>query len=166
MNDDLESELKMLRPVPASPRLLACVEKSLAAVSSPPENVIAPRRFQINWLTLGVGLAAAACLVVFARHQAQILPDSSRAVASTPATGAPALPANPVLNRFVPRGLTQVVYQTRNEGLIFPVNSPAPMRRLRKEGRETLHWRNPETGASIRVSYPSEEIELHPISGQ
>jgi hypothetical protein len=40
------------------------------------------------------------------------------------------------------------------------------MRRIRYQKRETLQWRNPNTGASLRVSYPSEEVVLTPVSGQ
>jgi hypothetical protein len=29
-----------------------------------------------------------------------------------------------------------------------------------------LQWNNPQTGASLRVSYPSEEVTLIPVSGQ
>src|SRR5205807_3174978 len=68
--------------------------------------------------------------------------------------------------QFVPAGLTQVVYHTSDEGLHFDRNSDQPMRRVRSHSRETLQWRNPKTGASLRISYPSEEVSLTPISGQ
>jgi hypothetical protein len=68
--------------------------------------------------------------------------------------------------QFVPAGLTQVVYHTRDEGLHFPNNSEQPMRRVRSHTRETLRWRNPTTGASLRISYPSEEVSLVPVTGQ
>jgi hypothetical protein len=29
-----------------------------------------------------------------------------------------------------------------------------------------VQWKNPQTGASLRVSYPKEEVTLIPISGQ
>jgi hypothetical protein len=67
---------------------------------------------------------------------------------------------------FLPTGTTQVVYNSRDEGLHFPQGSEEPMRRVRSRMRETLHWRNPTTGASLLVSYPSEQVELIPISGQ
>jgi hypothetical protein len=54
----------------------------------------------------------------------------------------------------------------RDEGLHFPAGSDQPMRRLRSQKRETFQWRNPATCASLRVSYPSEEVELIPVSGQ
>jgi len=69
-------------------------------------------------------------------------------------------------NRFIPTGATQVVYNTRDEGLQFAQGSDQPLRRLRYQTHQTCQWRNPTTGASLRVSYPSEEVVLIPVSGQ
>ena len=66
---------------------------------------------------------------------------------------------------FLPTGSTQVVYHRRDEGLLFAANEQ-PVRRFRSVTRETLQWRNPATGASLQVSYPSEQVELIPISAQ
>jgi hypothetical protein len=68
--------------------------------------------------------------------------------------------------KFVPSGATQVVYNTRNEGLQFADGSQQPLRRMRYQTQQTWQWRNPSTGASLRVSYPSEEVVLIPVSGQ
>ncbi|HEY0370188.1 MAG TPA: hypothetical protein VGC85_11370 [Chthoniobacterales bacterium] len=65
-----------------------------------------------------------------------------------------------------PDGMTRVVYNRRNEGLVFPADSDRPVRRVRSRSHETLQWKNPETGASLRVSYPTEEVELIPVRGQ
>ena len=51
-------------------------------------------------------------------------------------------------------------------GLHFTDGADQPMRRLRTHKRETVQWKNPQTGASLRVSYPTEEVTLVPISGQ
>jgi hypothetical protein len=59
-----------------------------------------------------------------------------------------------------------VVYHKRDEGLLFASNNEQPVRRLRSMTRETLEWTNPATGASLKVSYPSEQVELIPVSGQ
>jgi hypothetical protein len=50
--------------------------------------------------------------------------------------------------------------------LHFANGSERPVRRVRYHTQQTWRWRNPETGASLRVSYPSEEIVLIPVSGQ
>jgi hypothetical protein len=50
--------------------------------------------------------------------------------------------------------------------LHFADGSERPVRRVRYRTQQTWRWRNPETGASLRVSYPSEEVVLIPVSGQ
>lgn len=117
-------------------------------------------------ISLGFGLAAAATLLLFARVELE----SPKQRVGTLALHAPvsAVPSRDSYSsaEFVPADLTQVVYNTRDEGLLFPPGSDQPMRRVRSQKRETLRWRNPKTGASLRVSYPSEEISLIPISGE
>jgi hypothetical protein len=169
MNDfsEIENQLRKLRPVQPSANLIERIERALAESESTSTAGVIPserRRLHWNWLSLGLGLAAAAALLLFARvsfdHPVKKVPT----VASmTPAT---TLPPTSMSSGFVPAGLTQVVYRTRDEGLHFPDASGQPMRRVRSQRRETLRWRNPNTGASLRVSYPTEEVELIPISGQ
>src|SRR5262249_38676291 len=69
-------------------------------------------------------------------------------------------------SKFVPAGGSNLVYNTRDEGLHFADRSGRPVRRVRYNTQQTWRWRNPETGASLRVSYPSEEIVLIPVSVQ
>lgn len=178
MNDfsELENELKKLRPAEPSAGLLARVDRALVG-SSAEEKIIRPDRFRVNWVSLGFGLAAAAVLLLFARvsmerRQGQgdrvarvsPAPETSPGLAaprSGTETGRPAL-----ANEFIPATATQVVYNKRNEGLQFNRDSEQPRRRLSYQTRQTLQWNNPYTGASLRVSYPSEEIVLIPVSGQ
>ena len=165
MNDfsELEKELGKLRPAQPSADLIVRIERALSDEAGSTAGVF-PRehRFHLNWLSIGLGLAAATALVLFAfirlEQPAQKLP----ALAS-------ASPAVTLLNsnaQLVPAGLTQVVYHTRDEGLRFGGNGSEPMRRVRSHGRETLQWRNPKTGASLRISYPREEVSLVPVTGQ
>jgi hypothetical protein len=70
------------------------------------------------------------------------------------------------VNKFVPDGAMRVVYNKRDEGLHFADGSRQPLRRVRYQARQTVQWRNPSTGASLRVSYLSEEVMLIPVSGQ
>jgi len=128
---------------------------------------------------LGIGLAAAAAAV--ALLIARINTDQTRNEDTEIAQGSPSSQTRPILpsfsgrsgvdgsmssNKFVPSGATQVVYNTRNEGLQFGDGSKQPLRRLRYQTQQTWQWRNPSTGASLRVSYPSEEVVLIPVSGQ
>ena len=178
MNDfsEIEDKLRKLRPVQPSADLMTRIERALAE-ARPGESLyrekgststagVLPRerRFHFNWVSLGLGLAAAAALVLFVRFQLE------RPVKKTPTlaaiTPAPAFSSPSSTAQFVPAGLTQVVYHTRDEGLHFPNNSEQPMRRVRSHTRETLRWRNPTTGASLRIPYPSEEVSLVPVTGQ
>jgi hypothetical protein len=178
MNDssDIESKLRKLRPVQPSADLVSRIEQALgedrlthlrsATAKQAPTAGVLPRepRFHFNWLSLGLGLAAAAALVLFARIQLDRPAKKSPTLAAV--TPSPEFSTVDSTAQFVPAGLTQVVYHTRDEGLHFPNNSEQPMRRVRSHSRETLRWRNPTTGASLRISYPSEEVSLVPVTGQ
>jgi hypothetical protein len=122
-------------------------------------------------LSWGIGLAAAAVLVLFAAIKMERQQGDGKEIAQTSREPETA----PVFNRaegstssdkFVPAGATRLVYNTRDEGLQFGRGSGQPVRRLRYQTHETWQWRNPTTGASLRVSYPSEEVVLIPVSGQ
>ncbi|MEY2520896.1 MAG: hypothetical protein QOF24_2655 [Verrucomicrobiota bacterium] len=170
MNDfsELEGELKKLRPRPASPDLAARIEAGLAEVAgrgTATAGVMPKRRsFRPNWWALGLGLAAAATFLMLARMNVDR--PSSKAAGLALITPAPVLPVARVDENFVPSALTQVVYDTRDEGLHFTDGADEPVRRLRSKKRETMQWNNPKTGASLRVSYPTEEVTLVPVSGQ
>lgn len=163
---ELEAELKKLRPRAASPELAARIERGLAEEVSgrtATAGVLPKRRnFGVNWLGLGLGLAAAAALLILARVNVDRPGKRQSVVAMTPAPFSKPLPAD----SLVPAGMTQVVYNRKDEGLHFAEGADEPMRRMRSQKRETMQWKNPKTGASLRVSYPKEEVTLIPISGQ
>jgi len=176
MNDfsELEDQLRKLRPLAPSDDLVARIERALARPANWRASAAADASPRWRWpwrfiespygISLGLGLAAAAALLIFARVELE----SPKQKIGTLALRAPAsvVPSRDSSAEFVPADLTQVVYNTRDEGLLFPAGSDQPMRRVRSQKRETLQWRNPKTGASLRVSYPSEEISLIPISGE
>ncbi|HVF70608.1 MAG TPA: hypothetical protein VM940_03275 [Chthoniobacterales bacterium] len=171
MNDfsELEAELKKLRPRPMSPDLSARIEISLAQEAAGRGTATAgvlpkeQKRFRMNWMGLGLGLAAAATFLLLARVNVD-RPSKSPGLALL--TPAPLTPAAKAVNEFVPSALTQVVYDTKDEGLHYTNGSDEPMRRVRSRKRETVQWKNPQTGASLRVTYPKEEVTLIPVSGQ
>jgi hypothetical protein len=175
MNDfsELEAELKKLRPSAASPELSARIESALAQASAGMAEVsgriatagVLPKRrnFRVNWFGLGLGLAAAAAFLVLARVNVDRPAQRPTVMAVTPAPFSQ--PLSPT-DSFVPAGVTEVVYNTRDEGLQFPDGADQPVRRVRSQKRETLKWSNPATGTSLRVSYPSEEVTFIPVSGQ
>ena len=170
MNDfsELEAELKKLRPRPASPDLAARIEISLAEEAAgrgiATAGVLPKRRgFRPNWIALGLGLAAAATFLVLARMNVD---RPSKATGLALLTPAPIAPAAKLDDALVPSAMTQVVYDTKDEGLHFADGADQPVRRVRSKKRETMQWKNPKTGASLRVSYPTEEVTLVPITGQ
>jgi hypothetical protein len=170
MNDfsELEAELKKLRPRPASPDLAARIEIGLAQEAAGRGTATAgilpnQRRFRPNWIALGLGLAAVATFLVLARVNVDRPSKSAGLALLTPA---PITPAAKEVDSLVPSAMTQVVYSTRDEGLHFAEGADQPMRRLRSRKQETMQWKNPQTGASLRVSYPTEEVTLVPVSGQ
>ncbi len=168
MNDfsELEAELKQLRPAAASPELATRIERALASVpAGTPTGGVLPRpKLRLAWFALGLGAAAAAAFLMLARLNVETpaADEAQRFAAFTPAPAA----TSESSSGFVPDGLTRVVYNTRDEGLVFPVRADEPVRRVRSRNRETLKWRDPGTGASLHVSYPTEEVEFIPISGQ
>lgn len=185
MNDfsELEKDLKALRPARPSPVLFERIEGAMAENRAPVSDAgpIANWfwRFRETPYRFGIGLAAAAAAVVLLIARINIDQTQNRnteiAQVSPPSQTKPVLPSSsgrsaidgPMSsNKFVSSGATQVVYNTRDEGLQFADGSEQPLRRLRYQTRETWQWRNPSTGASLRVSYPSEEVVLIPVSGQ
>jgi hypothetical protein len=177
MNDfsELENELKKLRPARPSPILLARVKEEMAASES--AKIIRPDRFRPNYAAIGFGLAAAAVLLLLAKVSIDRRQERTESVAqNTPAPetrsslpargGGNRIEGSRFPNEFIPAGATQVVYNRRDEGLQFTDRSEQPLRRLRYQTQETWQWHNPATGASLRVSYPSEEVVLIPVSGQ
>jgi hypothetical protein len=177
MNDfsELENELRKLRPAPPSPvlfeRIGQALESRRASVSEASWKPWRLTEASSKWWSLGFGLAAAAVLILFTvvtmerRHERQeTVAQISPAADERPAPRGTAQSMSP--GKFVSAGGTDVVYNARDEGLHFADGSERPVRRLRYQTEQTWRWRNPETGASLRVSYPSEEIVLIPVSGQ
>jgi hypothetical protein len=192
---ELENDLRALRPARPSPVLFERIEEAMAenrtsfAAADAGPKIKWFSRFTEAPYRFGIGLAAAAAAVVLLI--ARINTDQTRnenteiAQVSPSSDTKPILPSTPKLggggpsfsgtngvdgsrssSKFVPSGATRVVYNTRNEGLQFADGSTQPLRRLRYQTQQTWQWRNPSTGASLRVSYPSEEVVLIPVSGQ
>jgi hypothetical protein len=175
MNDfsDLEAKLKALRPAPLRDSVVARVEQAMAAPvdpitpSTPADNIVRPYQFRRQWI-VGLSLAAAAAVLLLLRVNFRTPETTKRVASASPqSTSVPTeSPRSALPNTFIPAGATQVVYHKRDEGLLYAQNSEQPMRRLRSITQETWQWKNPATGASLQVSYPSEQVELIPISAQ
>ena len=172
---ELEDDLRALRPAQPSPVLFERIEEAMADCRTGASPARQPERSCYSWLSLGFGLAAAAVAIVLLL--ARINTDQTRNENAEIAQVSPSSQTRPVLpsvsgvngeamSKFIPSGTTQVVYNERDEGLHFADGSRQPLRRLRYRTQQTWQWRNPSTGASLRVSYPSEEVVLIPVSGQ
>jgi hypothetical protein len=174
MNDfsELENELKKLRPAQPSPVLFERLEQALEDCGTGALAGRTPVRSPYNWWWLGFGLATAGIVVLFVvisferEHRLDTATVAQRSPASEMRPETPGTEQSRVSDRFVPAGGTNVVYHARDEGLHFADGSDRPVRRVRYQTQQTWRWHNPETGASLRVSYPSEEIVLIPVSGQ
>ena len=179
MNDfsELEKELRKLRPAQPSSVLFERVGEALENCRVGIKERRSPGRrwggleTAHPWWSLGFGLAAAAVLILFAvvimerrQQQQETVAQGSTAPETQPAPLGAERSTSP--SRFVPAGGTNLVYNARDEGLHFADGSERPLRRVRYNTQQTWRWRNPETGASLRVSYPSEEIVLIPVSVQ
>ena len=167
MNDfsELEAELKKLRPASVSDELVARVERALSRPEPAPTAGFLPRpKARVNLWSLGLGLAGAAALILLGLGHFDETSPGQPAVAQENATSAT---PNEQRTGLQPSTLTRVVYHRRDEGLVFsPNHSEQPLRRVRYQTRDTMRWRDPQTGASLRVSYPAEQVVLTPVSFQ
>src|SRR5712692_2491740 len=157
MNDfsELENELRKLRPASLSEEFLGRVENALDSLApqlvnprglarlrrSAPAgsvvdlanddadagNIIRPSRFKVSWLSLGLGLAAAAGFLIFARIGVERTPRQNQIAHNAPAPQTRSTTTSP---GFIPAGATQVVYDTRDEGLHFANGYEQPLRRV------------------------------------
>jgi hypothetical protein len=115
------------------------------------------------WWTLGLSLAAA-CVAILAGLAFFTQPP---AAGPTLAQTSSPRSTEATSSGLQPSALTRIVYRKHEDGLVFsPNQSERLLRRVRYETRETMQWRNPRTGASLRVSYPAEQVVLTPVSFQ
>ena len=174
MNDfsELEAELKQLRPAAPSPELAKRIERALMeapATETRTAGILPKPKLRVNWFTLGLGLAGAAAFLLLARLDVEpVRADAPQIAANTPIPEEEQPAPNPATapRGYVAEGMTRVVYTRRDEGIAFPGDSEQPVRRVRSQTHETMQWRDPSTGASLRVSYPAEEVEFIPVAGQ
>ena len=147
-----EAELRGLRPAAPPPRLLARLERELAAPPRP-----APMAW---WIWAGVlPIAAAfAVMITFATKR-----DGARPVTSVAReiTGVTMLaPAT-----FKPVAAENLLYAALDEGLVTLADG-TPARRERFNYVDTITWRNPRTNASVRWSVPREDVRVVPVNLQ
>ena len=169
---ELETELKALRPRGLSPDFVRRVQSDLAAAESAPAD--RPRYATatnlsswkwLSWRTAGLAAAlavAAAVVATFPRvlRSAPAAPVAS-AVAPTPAGPGPQVGA--VRDSFQPVAATNVLYDLQAEDLVNG-SDQVPVRRVRARYVDTYTWRNPATHASLQWSVPRDEVRIIPAS--
>ena len=145
---NLEAELKTLRPAPPSVALVGQIEHELSAVVK--------RRAPLAWFW-GAALPAAAALALMA---ASIMRRDLSRRSVAPLTGTAA--AQEVLK---PVAAENVLYSVRDEGVVT-LDDGTPARRERLSYVDTITWKNPHTHASLTWTVPREEVRVLPVSFQ
>ncbi len=148
---DLETELKRLRPVAPSALARARVERELAA----------PRPSRLAWLALP--LAAAVAGLAYLQNHVAVMPAETRPGQPSLAHAASA-PA-PKSFAYKPVSAENVLYDVRDEGMVTLADGTAA-RRYRSSYVDTITWKNPRTQASLRWSVPRTVERVIPVSFQ
>ncbi len=141
--NELEAELKRLRPVAGSPVLAARVEQVLGAPM--------PRRSYWTWAALPFA-AALAGVVLLKENRALPVPVTVPATARVTAT-------------YKPVSAENILYDHRDEGLVTLADGTTARRYL-SSYVDTITWKNPRTQASLRWSVPRTEERVVPVSFQ
>ncbi len=171
---DIETELKALKPQRPAAHLLNRIERELMA-SGAVDPARVRRRYTTatnlkSWKWFGwraAGLAAAVALLATV--------GIVRVKEQTPARGAPATglanssrqeapsPSPEPLDRYQPVAATNVLYALQDEGPVY-VDGDKPARRLRYRYLDTYTWKNSRGNAAIKWSLPRDEIRVLPAS--
>ena len=188
---DLENELKALRPRRPSVLLRARVERDLAAAdaeSAPLETPAPARRYTTattlrswKWVSWQMAAAAAVALTVslgvwrwqsrpapavtapeFASVAEPAAPQSAPALASSPAAERMLADGRP-RDSYRPVKAANVLYDLQDEGPVL-LEDNTPARRVRARYVDTYTWKNPATNASLKWSVPRDEVRVLPAS--
>ncbi len=150
---ELEAELKRLRPLAPSRAVTDDIARQLAA---------APGHRRNFWAWTGLPLAAMVAGLVLLREQPVApAPTSAPVLAPVPAATAPVVAAA----RYKPVSAENLLYARSDEGLVTLADGTAALR-TRSSYVDTITWRNPRTQASLKWSVPRTEERVVPVSFQ
>ena len=138
---ELEAELKRLRPLAPSEIVVARIGSELGA----------RRRNFWGWAALP--LAAALVGAVVMRNRA-VEPIAN-----------PLTPSTPVMATFKPVSAENVLYEHRDNGLVTLADGTTA-RRYRNSYVDTITWKDPRSKASLRWSVPRTEDRVVPVTYQ
>lgn len=154
---ELENELKRLRPDGLSDRLASRLERELGGVPAPRRYTTATslRSWKwAGWSLVGAAAAAVGFFGVSLSRPSSAAPEEL----STPIVAATPSPA-PAVNRYEPVRASSVLYDMKDDGLaILPDNTQG--RQVRYRYVDTYTWKNPATKASLKWNVPRDEVRL------
>lgn len=151
--DQLEAELKRLRPMAPSDELIARLGREL-------DRAPANRRAGRTWWLWAGALPIAAALAILITVVTR--PDAGRAFPVPPSASAVDGSADAP---FQPVAADNLLYAARDDGLVT-LSDGTPARRERLDYVDTITWKDPRTNASVRWSVPREEVRVVPVSFQ
>jgi hypothetical protein len=185
---DLENELKALRPRRPSVLLRARVEHELsqpsagiatpAAIEAKPATAGAPRYTSattlrswkwFSWqMAAAASVALAVSLAVWRWQTDEISQSPGPELAPQSVVTAPSAPAAPALaarDSYRPVKAANVLYDLQDEGPVL-LEDNTPARRVRARYVDTYTWKNPSTNASLKWSVPRDEVRVMPTRFQ
>jgi hypothetical protein len=153
--EQLEAELKALRPAAVPPRLVAQIERQLTVAPARTRHRVTP----LFWLWTALPAAAALAVAIgVAMHR-----EVGRSRPATRPAQVGALPDNAAVLK--PVAAENVLYSATDEGLVT-LEDGTRARRERLNYVDTITWVNPRTNASLKWSVPREEVRVVPVSFQ
>jgi len=159
---DLEAELRQLRPRTLSAGLLARVEEELTGpkavrAAHPVRRWHFPPAGAPRWLVWPVATALVAlcgiAIVIWWPAVASKSPAPSAQVSP---------PTEPASAFFKPVAATQFLYESLDEGPVI-LSDGVPARRVCDRYVDTYTWRNPRTRASVQWIVPRAEVRVVPV---
>lgn len=186
---DLENELKALRPRRPSVLLRARVEHELSQAphAAPAAKPTAPRYTSATtlrswkWFSWQMAAAASVALAVSlgvwrwqsAGSPAPVAPEQvlvKNAIApaedaAVPVEPPPASRALAARDSYRPVKAANVLYDLQDEGPVL-LEDNTPARRVRARYVDTYTWKNPATNASLKWSVPRDEVRVMPARFQ
>jgi hypothetical protein len=154
---ELENELKRLRPPPLPAALVQRIERELGSVP-------APRRYTTatslrTWKWAGWSLAGAAAVAMGFVAVSISRPPATKSVEPATPIVAATPRAVPVANRYEPVRASSVLYEMKDDGVAY-LPDKTPGRQVRYRYVDTYTWKNPATKASLKWSVPRDEVRL------
>jgi hypothetical protein len=165
---ELESELKRLRPRAPSASLVSRIGADLARTDTGPGTVrrassgyrTATTWSSWKWLNWRTAAIAAAALALAATGFVRYARSGQPPVASA---SAPRNPGVAAPNAYQAVSVANVLYEFRDEGLVATADN-TPAQRVRYRYVDTYVWKDPKNNASIKWSFPRDEVRVVPAA--